>query len=189
MGKIRQIFPYVYIFILLIIIFIVYLYFTFKDMANFVMAINDQLGQFGNIYNKIRYGYLLSTIFAKDNEIYGDFLHKYPGKQTNTWFYASGTPINIGNQEAIFVTGGQGQDDALLVYDSSQNSMKNIIDKTNLSSKKATYGAVSIDLDKDGHSDLIVAREDGVTLYKNIKGTYKFDKISIMDKQKGFYHI
>lgn len=169
-----------------LIIFLGYLAHHHRSPANLVMKLNDTLGQFGNLYQRIRYGYLLSILFAKDNEIYADYIHRYPGKDTNTWFYASGSPIDLYNdgRNAIFVTGGQGQDDALLLYNSDKNIMENIIDGTGLSSKLATYGAVSIDLDKDGYTDLIISREDGVTLYKNIKGSGKFRSIKIMDKQK-----
>jgi hypothetical protein len=102
--------------------------------------------------------------------------------------YLSPIDINNDGQETIFVTGAQGQDDGLLIYDKEKNIMKNIIKGTGLSSKKATYGAVSVDLDKDGYIDLLVTREDGVTLYKNQKDS-TFKPIKIMNKQKGFTSI
>lgn len=173
--------------LLILSLLIYYLVNKYENVPNIVMAFNDTLGFFGNMYNQVRYGYIVSMIFMKDNEIYGDYIHRYKSKATNTWFYSSGTPIIIDGNEAIFVTGAQGQDDALLLYDKDENRMRNIIEGTGLSSKKATYGAVSIDLDKDGYVDLIVAREDGVTLYKNNKGIFK--PIKIMDKQAGFTPI
>lgn len=55
-----------------------------------------------------------------------------------------------------------------------------------LDSKLATYGSVSFDLDKDGYSDLIVAMEDGVRLYKNnLAGGQPFSSKLIMPKREG----
>ena len=79
-------------------------------------------------------------------------------------------------------SGNQGHKDALITYDNETNSMKDIIDKSGLSEYDATHSAVSIDLDKDGYSDLIIARANGVFIYKNNKnGT--FTKRKIMEKR------
>ena len=96
-------------------------------------------------------------------------------------------------QQYLFVAGGQGQDDALLVYNPEKNQMADVLKDTSLSSKKATYGVVSVDLDKDGYNDLIIAREDGVWLYKQTKNQNslipKFTGKLIMKKRKDFTPI
>lgn len=178
-----------HVFAMIIILYIVYIIQKHKNVSNIVMALNDSMGKFTRKLQK--HGFSLSIISKKDNEILADFIHEYPGKKSGTWFYASGTPIDLygNNRQAIFVTGGKGQNDGLLLYNKKTKIMENIIDKTNLSSKLATYGAVSVDLDKDGYTDLIVTREDGVTLYKNIKNTGKFKIIKIMDKQPNYTPI
>jgi hypothetical protein len=53
-----------------------------------------------------------------------------------------------------------------------------IIDQTPFSSKQITYDAVAADLDYNGYSDLVVARSDGVTLYKN-KGKGRFETMKL----------
>lgn len=54
----------------------------------------------------------------------------------------------------------------------------------------ATYGSVSIDLDKDGYSDLIVCASDGVWLYKNNLSLEKpFSSKKIMEKRPGLTPI
>ncbi|MCA9470094.1 MAG: VCBS repeat-containing protein [Nitrospira sp.] len=70
----------------------------------------------------------------------------------------------------IFVGGGGGQDDALFTY--QDEKLVNIIQGTGLSSLTATYGATSIDMDQDGDTDLLIAREDGIFLYLNDHGTF-----------------
>ena len=65
----------------------------------------------------------------------------------------------------VFIGGGDGQEDGLLSFENNQ--LVNIIEESGLSSEAATYGATSIDMDNDGDSDLLVARDDGLTLYLN----------------------
>ena len=61
--------------------------------------------------------------------------------------------------------------------------MEDIISKTNIDSLEATHSAVSVDLDKDGYVDLLVARQTGVFLYKNNKDGI-FTKSLLLKKQK-----
>jgi len=105
-------------------------------------------------------------------------------KLKDNGYFIAGTPIDINNdgQEAIFVGGRRGQNDALYIYDKENKKMIDIIKKTNLSDLAATHSAISIDLDKDGYQDMIIARQSGVFLYKNKKdGT--FSKQLILKKR------
>ena len=88
--------------------------------------------------------------------------------------YASGTPIDLnGNgQIAMFINGSKGNDDMLLIY--KNGKLIDIIEQTNLSSKYATYASVSADIDHNGLTDLVVARENGVFVYLN-KGHGNFE--------------
>ncbi len=65
----------------------------------------------------------------------------------------------------VFVGGGDGQPDGLLQLEN--NELVNRMGRLGLSSDIATYGATSVDMDHDGDSDLLVARDDGLTLYLN----------------------
>ena len=87
---------------------------------------------------------------------------------------------NLSKTEAIFIGGGTSQNDSLLIYDKRNNKWVNVIHLTNLSDNESTYAAISIDIDKDGYEDLIVARHSGVYLYKNTKDNLNFKKIKIM---------
>lgn len=77
----------------------------------------------------------------------------------------------------IFVGGGEGQRDALLSF--REGHLINIEDGTGLSNDSATYGSTAIDMDADGDTDLIVARESGVYLYLNEAGRFMERRIPV----------
>ena len=77
----------------------------------------------------------------------------------------------------IFVGGGEGQRDVLLSYRGGR--LVDIENGTGLSNNTATYGATAIDMDADGDTDLIVARNDGVYLYLNDSGRFREKRIAI----------
>ncbi|MEX0595374.1 MAG: hypothetical protein WD512_02660, partial [Candidatus Paceibacterota bacterium] len=66
---------------------------------------------------------------------------------------------------AMFVGTGSGVNDKLMVE--RNGGWFDIIDQTNLGCTLATYSAGVADVNNDGLSDLVVVREDGVTLYLN----------------------
>ncbi len=128
--------------------------------------------------------YLLSILTIPNPEIPQKTPFERNWKSLRTSYpYVASVPIDINNtgHELLFLGGGINQDDVLLDY--QDGKLVNVIGETNLSDKKyATYGGVSVDMDKDGYSDLIVARQNGVFLYKNNKnGT--FSKKQILQEQ------
>lgn len=86
--------------------------------------------------------------------------------------FTGGSVIDIDGDGTfeVFVGGGEGQHDALLSY--RDGRLVNIEPGTGLSKDSATYGSTAIDLDGDGDTDLIVARENGVSLYLNDRGQF-----------------
>ena len=101
-------------------------------------------------------------------------------KITHPFTGAAAIDIKSNNQYAVFVGGSQNQADALFMYENGK-----LIDKqagTGLSPtpKTATYGATAIDINNDGRTDLIVARDDGVYLYLNLgNGTFEQRRIML----------
>ena len=66
-----------------------------------------------------------------------------------------------------------------MLYRYRDNALVNIIDGTGLADDKVAHGANSIDLDDDGDTDLLLARNDGVFLYVNNGGVFSPREIPI----------
>jgi len=93
---------------------------------------------------------------------------------------AGGAIIDIdgdGVQE-VFVGGSAGQPDALFAYQNGK--FENIIEGTGLSNvEEGAYGALSIDIDHDGDTDLFISRDSGVYLYTNQDEVFSETKIKL----------
>lgn len=105
-----------------------------------------------------------------------DFIHTW-AKGTHPFTGAAVIDIDGDGTFEIFVGGGAGQRDALLSYRSGR--LVNIEPGTGLSKDSTTYGSTAIDLDADGDTDLIVAREDGVSLYLNDRGRFQERRLPV----------
>ncbi len=107
--------------------------------------------------------------------------HNYVNE--NTWSMVGGDVFDIegdGSPE-IFVSGADGQPDLVLAY--RDGAVVDITSETNLSKNSATYSALTLDADNDGDDDLLVMREDGVTLYINNKGVFTEKEIPLPQLQ------
>src|SRR5262245_32533835 len=100
-----------------------------------------------------------------------DFAHHWDRKTSHHLTGAAVLDIDGDGREEIFVGGGAGQPDALLRL--RDGRLVDEIGATNLSSTSATYGSCAVDLDADGDVDLLVARNDGITLYVNEAGVFQ----------------
>lgn len=78
----------------------------------------------------------------------------------------------------LFLGGGAGQSDAL--YQFKDGAFIDISATSGITKQGAdpTYGAASLDVDKDGKSDLFVARESGIYLYTNRGSTFAGRKLA-----------
>lgn len=99
-----------------------------------------------------------------------DFAHVWK-KGTHPFTGAAVIDIDGDGRYEIFVGGGEDQRDALLSYRNGR--LVNVENGTGLSNNSATYGSTAIDMDADGDTDLIVARENGVYLYLNDGGRFQ----------------
>jgi len=108
-------------------------------------------------------------------EIPVEFAHAWDRKLALHLSGASAIDVDRDGRFEIFAGGGEGEPDVLLTFEDGR--LVDRIAGTGLSSTVATYGSVSLDLDEDGWVDLIVARNDGVTLYKNRGG--RFDALHL----------
>ncbi|NQU64458.1 MAG: CRTAC1 family protein [SAR324 cluster bacterium] len=94
--------------------------------------------------------------------------------------------IDVDNDgvEELFLGGGPGQEDAIFKYVDGQ--FLNIAVQTKLTKSilsEATFGASVIDVDKNGFSDLILSRTNGIWLYKNKGGMFSAEKLNISLKE------
>jgi enediyne biosynthesis protein E4 len=98
-----------------------------------------------------------------------DFTHVWT-KGSHPFTGAAVIDIDGDGKFELFVGGGEGQRDALLSYRNGR--LVNIENGTGLSNYSATYGSTAIDMDADGDTDLIVARDNGIYLYLNDRGRF-----------------
>ncbi|MDJ0949775.1 MAG: CRTAC1 family protein [Alphaproteobacteria bacterium] len=94
-----------------------------------------------------------------------DFRHAYGGPPTLPFVGAAMIDTDGDGREEVFIGGGGGQGDGLLAWRGGR--FVNVIADSGLSEPTAAYGALSLDLDDDRDVDLVVAREDGLRLYRN----------------------
>lgn len=94
-----------------------------------------------------------------------DFAHRWDHATSHHLTGAAVLDLDGDGREEIFAGGGAGQPDALLALEGGR--LVDRIGGTGLSSLAATYGSCAIDLDGDRDVDLVVARNDGLTLYLN----------------------
>jgi hypothetical protein len=78
--------------------------------------------------------------------------------------------------EELFLGGSKNTPDGLFKFkDNKLTAIEGAAGITN--SNSASMGSLVLDVDKDGQQDLLVAREDGIWLYRNNKGTFTAKKL------------
>ena len=134
--------------------------------------------------------YLIKT-FDVEKHIHSKWKHKWYIPEGKNWKKQDGVLPFVGaaifkddSTKYLYVGGSKNQLDSLLLYNPKTKIFDNYINKTNIpeldkENKDATYGIVAIDLTKNGKNDLIIARQNGLFLYKNTgkkKGIIQFKK-------------
>ena len=114
-----------------------------------------------------------------------DFVHQYNGKKSLPIAPSALIDINNDNVDEVFFGGGMNQEDAIFAY--RNNQFVNISSEVNLPKKGnnvTSTGVVSADFDNNGFSDLIIGREDGLTIYYNFEGKFTSKKINTPINEK-----
>ncbi len=112
------------------------------------------------------------------NTIPLDFIHQYNGEKSLPIAPSALIDIDNDNVDEVFFGGGMNQEDAIFAY--RNNKFVDISAEVNLPKKGntiTTVGSVSADFDNNGFTDLILAREDGLTIYYNTNGKFTSKKI------------
>lgn len=109
-----------------------------------------------------------STDIPVFHEVSLPFHHRYD--EDHALPFIGGTVFDLGpkNRNVVFVGGGRNQQDA--VYQFKDNRFQDISKGAHLPGKSlpdATYGVSSMDMNGDGLTDLVVARDSGVYLLPN----------------------
>jgi hypothetical protein len=100
-----------------------------------------------------------------------DFVHEY-GEGALPMIGSAIIDIDGDRVPELFLGGGRDQPDSIFRY--TRDGFVEIEDvwDTPKALPDASYGAATIDVDRDGDSDLFVARDSGVTLYLNEGGRF-----------------
>jgi hypothetical protein len=114
---------------------------------------------------------------ARFAEVPVDFAHRWDHTTSHHLTGAAVLDLDGDGREEIFAGGGAGQPDALLALEGGR--LVDRIEGTGLSSLEATYGSCAIDLDGDADTDLVVARNDGLTLYLNEGGRFRAERLPV----------
>jgi len=108
-----------------------------------------------------------------------DFVPSYDG--TKTIPFAAGAVVDIDNDgiEEVFFGGGMNQQDALFAF--RDGTFVDITADTGWQKETPdkTFSAISLDLDTDGDTDMLVTRQSGVFLYTNDKGKFTGKKLNL----------
>ncbi|HEX5065601.1 MAG TPA: CRTAC1 family protein [Myxococcota bacterium] len=110
-------------------------------------------------------------------EVPVDFAHRWDHATSHHLTGAAVLDVDGDGRQEVFAGGGAGQPDALLALEDGR--LVDRIEGTGLSSLAATYGSCAIDLDGDADVDLVVARNDGLTLYLNEGGRFRAQPLAV----------
>jgi len=98
-----------------------------------------------------------------------DFVHEYDTKSLS--FIGSAVfDLDGDGRPELFLGGGRNQQDGLFRYVDGDFALIEGATDHMKSGPDATYGVAAADMDMDGDTDLLVARDSGVTLYLNEGG-------------------
>lgn len=114
-----------------------------------------------------------------------DFKHQYNGDKSLPIAPSALIDIDNDNIDEVFFGGGMFQEDAIFAY--RDNKFVDISSEVNLQKKGntlTTVGVVSADFDNNGFTDIILGREDGLTIYYNTNGKFTAKKIDTPINEK-----
>jgi len=108
-----------------------------------------------------------------------NFVPTYDAKQTLPFTASAIIDIDGDGVEELFLGGGIHQADAFFQF--KNGVFVDITLQTNWhkDTPDKTFGSVALDLDKDGDTDMLIARQSGVWLYDNLGGTFVGRKLDL----------
>jgi len=115
----------------------------------------------------------------KFTEVKNNFVHAFRNDKDLPVTGSAIIDMDNDNRDEIFVGGGFSQPDGL--FRLVDGKLVNVAKKVGLNQMKKsnTIGAVSFDLDDDGHTDLLLARKDGFYFLRNNGTQFEPQKLDI----------
>lgn len=110
-------------------------------------------------------------------EVEVPFEHKWTSDSAHPLLAAAAIDHDGDGRDAVFLGGSSGQPDALIVW--KDDELVDIASEVGLGDESATYGALSLDMDGDGDTDLMTAGADGVVLWRNEAGRFTATPLKI----------
>lgn len=105
------------------------------------------------------------------------FTHEADLKNSLPFLASAALDIDGDGQDELFLGGGDLQADKILSFKDGSFVPLNITFEKG--SEDATHGAVSLDMDNDGDTDLLVARESGVWYHENQGGGFGSENLKL----------
>ena len=152
-------------------------YIFFGLLAIVLLAILLVAFKFGTDGNNPYNNEVEKTLIPTFSEVPIDFNQQHNGKESLPVIASTLIDINNDGVDELFFGGGFNQQDELFEY--KDNSFVSISKNVNLPQKTnlTSLGSASADFDNNGFSDLIVSREDGITIYYNTQGVFTPKKV------------
>ena len=105
------------------------------------------------------------------------FTHKADLKGSLPFLASAAIDINGDGVDELFLGGGDDQADKLFAF--RKNGFEPLPISFEKNGSDATHGAAQIDLDNDGDSDLLVARESGVWFHENLGDRFGSERLEL----------
>lgn len=99
------------------------------------------------------------------------FAHRWSKATSHPLLAAAAIAIDDSGRDAVFLGGSDGQPDGLLAW--RDGRLVDLAAEVGLGDNEATYGALSIDIDGDGHVDLLTVGHAGLIAWINRGGRFE----------------
>lgn len=105
------------------------------------------------------------------------FTHRWAKDASHPLLAAAAIQLDDSGRDAVFLGGSEGQPSALLVW--RDGKLVDIAAAAGLDDNRATYGALSLDLDGDGRVDLLTVGHAGLVAWLNKDGRFARKPIAV----------
>ena len=153
-------------------------YIVFGLLTIVLLAIVLVAFKFGTDGNNPYDNEIEESLVPTFSEVSIDFNQQHNGEESLPVIASTLIDINNDGVDELFFGGGFNQQDELFEY--KDNAFISISKNVNLPQKTnlTTLGAASADFDNNGFSDIIISREDGITIYYNTDGKFTPSKVA-----------